>query len=1268
MSASKSNNPVKSSIEARKKRREMHGIAGQLSAAGYLPPLPLPAPEIGFEEDIHFGNLASVKKALKRRGLSLNSIGLRGKDRLNHLVKRLRISLIREEEALDEAALCKELKNRGESVVTVGILGRERTKMLAQRLYECRQKELIRVQAKEKLDIWKNIAGANPEERKKTFQDYNRKKYEKLLSAAIAINNYPEVQRLMELGCDPNFETKGGHTALNQAATFNKIELTKWLVKKGGADVNFQSSTGRNPIVIASLLGYTEMIHVLVELGADVNFETHDRTTPLIGAAREGRESSTLVLIQEGANIDRQNVDGTTALMVAAESKQLHVLRLLLQHDADPDLLDIDGRDALVISQLAHAHDSSQMLADYLGISLIPKGSNSRPNSRSNNTKDRRRSSIKRRRKKSLASEDDNNEETKQKKKGLSVKKVMQNAIIGNDFDAICRLIRRNLVNPHTETFSGETALMRASYYGRLKEMELLLAMGSEVDYQNGDGRSALMSAAKNNQSHAIELLIQWGAYIQLQDADGWTALMLAAENGGAKAVKKLLEHGAFVNHRNGYGKTAFVAAIGSGQGETASLLMPRDAAMRMLEGTIANLAQRGILGMDDGSGKNADVQELIDKGIPSDTPLQPEDGGDDDDNMKIDPVTKGIKKVRNQNVTELVQEIADDVDEKVIERLQQQAIERGNIEAARKRGRREAVTDIEHSPLKNVPFVTAKHIDPKTFTFSIDVCESVLDGMRERLDGVKARMKKLVEEGGKVPDKKFEYFSDPAELRLAAFYISVDEPYSAAKMLKKALQMQQARFGGDHFEIARSLNIWGGLYSAMGKFDKAVLLHEKARSILIRNHGSMHEDVATTFRLLIEALIENKEFERGIQLCSGHLNVLRKKLNRHDPLCKDVNKLARLVEKKMKEYNKEELELKEKKIRDAEQRRLKEMRLKEKERKWREKQSHMTVHEALKTGLSPETMELLKMESFQKLLAEDPLFQRIFKKYSRYAWFKMELTFYLEVERFKRMSSKKEEFGVLAMSIFKRYILTAFLPSLGQELRMRVKRRIKALHNVEELFDKRSLLQQVRKPKEIFDEAQAQILSFMHGGPYQDFFRSKYGRRYLIQRIAHREHTPGWIAFQSIVRRKLQQKKYIKKLKKGLTDEEKETSEALEEIFEEIMENKRERNDAAAKIQGMFRSMKARQAVRNMLKKVIVQRYDNSTRQYYYLNTKTGESSWEQPKMLQQRQKPRPQQGRRRQQRQQQQQQQWMATQDPESGRTYWYNGSGETTWENPY
>ena len=226
--------------------------------------------------------------------------------------------------------------------------------------------------------VWKNIAGANPEERKKTFQDYN-KKYLKLFSAAISSNNYPEIQRLIELGCDPNFETKGNHTALNQAATFNKIELTKWLVQHGGADVNAQTSSGRTPLVIASMFGYTEMLRTLIELGADVNFETSDRTTPLIAAAKEGRESSVLVLLQYDANIDKQNVDGTTALMVAAERKQLHVLRLLLQHNANPDLLDKDGKDVLVISKLVRAHESSRMLADYLGIALTPRGTNSRP-------------------------------------------------------------------------------------------------------------------------------------------------------------------------------------------------------------------------------------------------------------------------------------------------------------------------------------------------------------------------------------------------------------------------------------------------------------------------------------------------------------------------------------------------------------------------------------------------------------------------------------------------------------------------------------------------------------------------------------------------------------------------------------------------------------------------------------------------------------------------------------------------------------------------
>jgi ankyrin repeat protein len=1226
---------------ARKKRRAMHGIAGQLSASGYLPPLPLPTPELGFDEEIRFGSLACVKKALRRRGLSLNSIGLKGHDRLTHLGKRLKIALAREKEALDEAALCKELKDRGKSIVTVGVLGRERTKLLAQRLHEYRSKELLRQQAQEKIEIWKNIAGASPVARKKTFQDYNKEKYLKLFSAAISINNYPEVQRLIEIGCDPNFETKANHTALRQAATFNRIELTKWLVANG-AEVDFQGSTGVTALIIASALGYTEMINLLISLGAKVDFETDTRRTPLIAACKEGRESSVMVLLRERANVNKQNGDGMTPLMVAAVHQQMHVMRLLLQHEADVDIADNDGRDVLTVAKLAHAHKALDFLKKHIG-------------KRPQEWKKRQRAK----------SRDLGNNEGKKKdanesvNKRLHVDKVAQNAVIGNDFDTVVRLIRRRMVSPNLETHAGETPLMRSSWYGRLKEMEIFLAMGAEVDYQNQRGRSALMSAAKNNQAAAIELLVSWGAYLQLEDADGWTALMLGAENGSTQAVETLIQHGAFVNHRNAFGKTAFVAAIGSGQGSTASILMPRDAAMSVLETTVAKLAHKGLIGMDDGGSNSADVQALIDKGIPTADPF----GNGDSPGAATSPsiLTKGMKKVRKTDIVEIAREVAEDVDEAIVERLQEEAIQRGSIEAARKRGRREAVTDIQYSPLKNVPKERAVKIDPKAFTFSMDICENVLDGMRERLSGVQKRLQKIVEDGGTVPEVHLDYFDDPAELKMAAFYISTGENFNAAKMLKESLKMQRERFGETHYEVAKSLNVWGGLYSALGKFDKAVVLHGRAKKILVHNHGHMHIDVASTFDMLVNALCGAHQYEEAIIVCERQSKVLRRKLDRHHPLCQQMSKLARMAEKKDSAYAKEVEKSKALEIKDLEKKRI--AMLKEEEAKvlWGDRNKGKSLIDAFKDELPPEVKRLLTMESLQQLLAKDTLFVSFFKKYARYAFFKFELQFFLEVEKYRNTSTRDPEFGLMALSIFKRYVLTSFLPALGQELRQRIKRRIKDLYNAKDLVDKKSLLQQMRDPRQLFDEAQSQILGIIHHGAYQEFYKSKYGRRYLIHRLSQQKYSKQWTVFQSIVRGVQQRVKYEEMLDElDEKSEEPEVSEALEHSYRLVMGQWQVRHDAARKIQGMFVCFKSRKAVKAMLKKLIVQRYDPSSRAYYYLNTKTGESSWEQPKLLQA--KPN-----RNQSGGGSHGNDWQEQWDAASDRMYWYNSRGETTWENP-
>jgi hypothetical protein len=57
--------------------------------------------------------------------------------------------------------------------------------------------------------------------------------------------------------------------------------------------------------------------------------------------------------------------------------------------------------------------------------------------------------------------------------------------------------------------------------------------------------------------------------------------------------------------------------------------------------------------------------------------------------------------------------------------------------------------------------------------------------------------------------------------------------------------------------------------------------------------------------------------------------------------------------------------------------------------------------------------------------------------------------------------------------------------------------------------------------------------------------------------------------------------------------------------------------SQAAIRIQGLFRTRKARALLCALVKSIFVKGYDEETGLTYYYNTRSGESSWEKPALL---------------------------------------------------
>jgi hypothetical protein len=139
--------------------------------------------------------------------------------------------------------------------------------------------------------------------------------------------------------------------------------------------------------------------------------------------------------------------------------------------------------------------------------------------------------------------------------------------------------VRRHTHRPHCieseETILPDrisSDLHRATFDGTLSEVASLVAKGSPVDFQTGDGETPLHIAAGKGNVLIAQFLLEKGANVDAQDQRGNTPLHAAICH--PQLVKLLLERRASAEARNCFGDAPMHSAAFHGEITTMSLLV----------------------------------------------------------------------------------------------------------------------------------------------------------------------------------------------------------------------------------------------------------------------------------------------------------------------------------------------------------------------------------------------------------------------------------------------------------------------------------------------------------------------------------------------------------------------------------------------------------------------------------------------------------------------------------------------------------------------
>lgn len=148
----------------------------------------------------------------------------------------------------------------------------------------------------------------------------------------------------------------GGRTPLMEAIRAGKTSMVKWLLRQG-ADPKVKDAEGYKALMVAVREGRAEVIGDLAAV------DREDLDGALLVASLLGKTQVIDELTKYGASVYARMDDGRTALMVAAENGQTESAKLLMEIGANRFTKDAEGRTAADFATLGGHAELAEMLS-----------------------------------------------------------------------------------------------------------------------------------------------------------------------------------------------------------------------------------------------------------------------------------------------------------------------------------------------------------------------------------------------------------------------------------------------------------------------------------------------------------------------------------------------------------------------------------------------------------------------------------------------------------------------------------------------------------------------------------------------------------------------------------------------------------------------------------------------------------------------------------------------------------------------------------------